>query len=150
MLKKSITYTDFNGEKRTEDYYFNLSRAELTEMQMSVNGGMTEYLQQIVNSQDNKEIFAIFKDIIFKAIGEKSVDGKRFVKNSEIRESFEQSEAYSELLIELMSDATKASDFINALIPDQIQEEVRKEQNQEAPKLEVVNNESKETEKTDD
>ena len=125
MLKKSITYTDFNGEKRTEDYYFNLSRAELTEMQMSVNGGMTEYLQQIVNSQDNKEIFAIFKEIIFKAIGEKSVDGKRFIKNNEIRESFEQSEAYSELLIELMSDATKASDFVNALIPDTVQEQIK-------------------------
>lgn len=125
MLKKSITYTDFNGEKRTEDYYFNLSRAELTEMQMSVNGGMTEYLQQIVNSQDNKEIFAIFKEIIFKSIGEKSVDGKRFIKNNEIRESFEQSEAYSELLIELMSDAAKASDFVNALIPDTVQEQIK-------------------------
>lgn len=125
MLKKSITYTDFNGEKRTEDFYFNLSRAELTEMQMSVNGGMTEYLQQIVNSQDSKEIFAIFKEIIFKAIGEKSVDGKRFIKNNEIRESFEQSEAYSELLIELMTDATKASDFVNALIPDTVQEQIK-------------------------
>ena len=127
MFKKTITYTDFNGEQRTEDYYFNLSRAELTEMQMSVNGGMTEYLQQIVNSQDNKEIFAVFKEIIFKSIGEKSVDGKRFIKNDEIRSSFEQSEAYSELLVELMSDADKAADFVNALIPDQLQEEVKNE-----------------------
>ena len=65
MLKKSITYTDFNGEKRTEDFYFNLSRAELTEMQMSVNGGMSEYLQKIINSQDNTEIFNTFKTISF-------------------------------------------------------------------------------------
>lgn len=134
MLKKTITYTDFNGEKRTEDFYFNLSKAELTEMQLSVNGGMTEYLNKIVNSQDNVEIFNTFKTIMFKAIGEKSVDGKRFIKNQDIRDSFEQSEAYSELLITLLQNPDEAAKFIDALIPQDIKQPVEK--------LEVVSEEN--------
>lgn len=134
MLKKTITYTDFNGEKRTEDFYFNLSKAELTEMQLSVNGGMTEYLNKIVNSQDNVEIFNIFKTIVFKAIGEKSIDGKRFIKKQDIRDSFEQSEAYSELLITLLQNPDEAAKFIDALIPQDLKQPVEK--------LEVVSEEN--------
>lgn len=117
MLKKTITYPDFNGNERTEDFYFNLTKAELTEMELSVNGGMTEWIHQIINTLDNKEIFKIFKKIVLSAYGEKSVDGKRFIKSEELRNAFEQTEAYSELIMELLEDESKAAAFINGVIP---------------------------------
>ena len=120
MLKKTITYTDYNGVERTEDFYFNLSRAELAEMQLMTEGGLAEKIQKISQSNDVPAITKIFKEIILKAYGEKSEDGKRFVKNAEIREAFEQTEAYSELFMAFMTDENAAADFINGLIPDSI------------------------------
>lgn len=117
MLKKTITYTDYNGVERTEDFYFNLTKAELSEMELSVNGGMTEWIQQIINTHDNAEILKVFKKIILASYGEKSVDGKRFVKTDELRDSFAQTEAYSELFMELLSDEQKAASFVNGIIP---------------------------------
>ena len=117
MLKKTITYTDYNGNERTEDFYFNLTKAELSEMELSVNGGMTELIQQIINTHDNAEIVKIFKKIILASYGEKSTDGKRFIKSDELRTAFEQTEAYSELFMELISDEQKAAVFINGIIP---------------------------------
>ena len=117
MLKKTITYTDYNGNERTEDFYFNLTKAELSEMELSINGGMTEWIQQIINTHDNAEIVKIFKKIILASYGEKSTDGKRFIKSNELREAFEQTEAYSELFMELLGNEDTAAAFIKGIIP---------------------------------
>lgn len=117
MLKKTITYTDYNGVERTEDHYFNLSKAELIMMESSVSGGMKQRLEKIVQTQDNVEIMKVFQDLIHRSYGEKSPDGKRFIKSDELSTAFEQTEAYSELIMEIMGDAGKASAFINAIIP---------------------------------
>jgi len=117
MFKKTITYTDFDGNERTEDFYFNLTKAEVTEMELSAKGGLVKQLQKIVAEQDSKRIVEIFKDLILKAYGEKSPDGRRFVKNDEIRDSFSQTGAYSDLFMELATDAELASTFINGIVP---------------------------------
>ena len=111
MLKKTITYVDYNGNERTEteDYYFNLSKAEIMEMEMSTTGGLAEMIQKIVAAQDAPAIIKVFKDLILKAYGEKSADGKRFIKSDEIRDAFSQTEAYSQLFMELATDADAAA-----------------------------------------
>lgn len=129
MLKKTITYTDYNGTERTENHYFNLSKAELTEMELSTTGGFAEMIQNIIDAQDGPAIMKIFKDIILKAYGEKSPDGKRFIKSDELSTEFSQTEAYSELFMELVTDAEKASEFINAIIPADIAAEAAKHGN---------------------
>ena len=117
MLKKTMTYTDYDGNERTEDFYFNLTKAELTEMEMSHDGGLVKLIEKIVAEQDVKRIIEIFKDLILNAYGEKSADGRRFIKNAEIKESFAQTEAYSDLFMELASDADSAAEFVNGIIP---------------------------------
>lgn len=118
MYKKTITYTDYNDVERTEDFYFNLSKAELVMMDASVIGGMQQRLRKIVQSQNNVEIMEVFKDLIHRAYGEKSDDGKRFIKSEELSTAFEQTEAYSVLVMELLSDTEKAApEFVNGIIP---------------------------------
>ena len=117
MIKKTIEYVDYNGENRKEEFYFNLSKAEVMEMEMSKNGGLSEYIQRIVKSSDNAAIIALFKEIICKAYGEKSLDGKRFIKNKELTDAFVQTEAYSELFMELATNADEAAAFVNGIIP---------------------------------
>ena len=127
MLKKTITYTDYNNNERTEDFYFNLTKAELMEMEMSTNGGLAEMINKIVASQDAPAIIKIFKELVLKAYGEKSLDGKRFIKNDDIREEFSQTEAYSQLFMELATDADAAAAFVNGLMPAGLsQEEAKK------------------------
>ena len=121
MLKKTITYTDYNGTERTEDFYFNLTKAEILDMEMSEAGGLTAKLNRIIESKDNRELMKHFKYIIHRAYGEKSDHGRRFVKSDEISTGFEQTEAYDELFMELFSDATKAAEFVNGIIPQGIQ-----------------------------
>lgn len=121
MLKKTIKYTDYNGVERVEDFYFNLSKAEITEMELSVDGGMSNMLESIVNSNNNKEIVGMFKEIILKAYGEKSEDGKRFIKNKEITEGFAQTEAFSELFVELALNEDKAAEFVKGILPGDLQ-----------------------------
>lgn len=120
MLKKTITYKDYNENERTEDFYFNLTKAEIMEMEMSTNGGLAEMIQRIVAAQDAPAIIKIFKDLILKAYGQKSPDGKRFIKNDEIKEEFAQTEAYSILFMELATDADAAAKFVNGIIPADI------------------------------
>lgn len=117
MLKKTITYTDYNGVERTEDFYFNLSKAEILEMELNVSGGYSDMVQKIIDAQDLPTITALWKDLILKAYGVKSPDGKRFIKNDEVREAFSQTEAYSMLFMELSLDADKAAKFVNGIIP---------------------------------
>lgn len=121
MFKKTIEYTDYNGDKRKEDYYFNLNKAELMELQLSQNGGLQGYLERIIKTKDSPQLVKMFKEIILMAYGEKSLDGKHFLKSDEIKRNFECSEAYSELFMELATDSNAAAEFINALLPSDFQ-----------------------------
>lgn len=117
MYKRTINYIDYNGTERKEDYYFNLSKAEILEMEMTTPGGFIEMLQNIIDAKDSSALFKIFTDLILKSYGQKSPDGKKFVKNDTIREDFKQTEAYSILLLELVTNAEEASNFVNKIIP---------------------------------
>lgn len=121
MIKKTIKYTDYNGVERTEDYYFNLNKAEVIEMEVSVEGGYSELIDRIIKTNDNREIVNVLKTIILKSYGEKSIDGKRFMKvddnGNPLYRKFEDTEAFVELYMELANDAKEAAEFINAVIP---------------------------------
>jgi hypothetical protein len=117
MLKLTRTFADYNGASRTEDFYFNLTRAEVTEMELSVDGGLVEMINRITAAQDGKQIIALFKDIILRAYGQKSPDGRQFIKNQQLRDEFAQTEAYSDLFMELATDADAAAKFLNGIIP---------------------------------
>ena len=117
MLKKTFTYTDYNGVERTEDHYFNLSKAELMEMELSTTGGLAEMINKIVAAQDAPAIVKIFKELVLKAYGQKSDDGRRFIKSKELSDSFAQTEAYSQLFMELATDADAAAKFVNGIVP---------------------------------
>jgi hypothetical protein len=112
-----MTYTDYNGTERTEDFHFNLSKAEVMEMEMSTSGGLAEMIQRVVAAQDQPAIIKIFKDLILKAYGRKSPDGRRFEKSAELSEDFAQTEAFSMLFMELATDADAASKFVNGIVP---------------------------------
>lgn len=122
MLKKTITYNDYNGVERTEDFYFNLSKAEILEMEMGTSGGLAEMIQKIVAAQDAPSIVRVFKDLVLKAYGEKSPDGKRFIKSEEISTEFSQTEAYSQLFMELATDAEAGAAFVNGIVPKEMAE----------------------------
>lgn len=124
MLKKTITYEDYNGVERTEDFYFNLSEAELMEMQMGTTGGLAEQLKAIIDSKDTPAIMKIFKDLLLKSYGEKSADGKFFRKSKEISEAFSQTEAYTSLYMELFQDTESATKFVNGIIPKKLQRQL--------------------------
>ena len=117
MLKKTITYTDYNGVERTEDFYFHFNKAELAEMEMGTAGGYAEMIKKIIAAQDAPTLIKIFKEIVLKAYGMKSDDGKRFMKSPEIAEAFSQTEAYSILFMELATDADAAQKFVNGIMP---------------------------------
>lgn len=133
MLKKTITYTDYNGTTRKEDFYFNLTQAEVTELEVSVEGGLVEMINRIVAAQNGKVIIETFKDIILCAYGEKSPDGRRFIKNQEVRDAFAQTEAYSKLFMELATDAKAASEFVNGIVPPKTEKAAPADQSAEAP-----------------
>lgn len=118
MIKKTITYTDYNDVERTEDFYFNLSKAELLEMELSIDGGFVEMVEKIIAAKDVPTLVKLFKDIIFKAYGVKSADGKRFEKSEKLSREFSQTEAYSNLYMELVMDDEKAAEFMNGVVPD--------------------------------
>lgn len=120
MLKKTIEYTDYNGTERKEDFYFNLTQAEIMEMEMSTVGGLAEMMQNVVKAQDAPAIIKIFKDLVLKAYGQKSPDGKRFIKSEELSTEFSQTEAYSQLFMELATDADAAAKFVNGIVPGDI------------------------------
>lgn len=117
MITKQITYTDFNGEKQTDAFYFNLTKAELIELNMSAEGGIEESINTVIRSRDNAEIHQMFKRIIGKAYGVKSADGRFFRKSPEILADFEATEAYSELIMEMFTDPEALSAFVVGLMP---------------------------------
>ena len=126
MLKKTITYEDFNGNSVSEDFFFHLSKAELVELELSHKGGLSEALQRIVASEDGKAIIAEFKNIILSSYGKRSDDGKHFTKNQTLRDEFESTEAYSALFMELVTNTDSAIEFINGVIPAGMAEEAAK------------------------
>lgn len=145
MLKKTITYEDYNGVERTEDFYFNLSKAELIEMELGVDGGYAEMIQRVVDAKDTPTIISIFKKLLLKSYGKKSDDGRRFIKSPEISKEFEQSPAYSDMFMELSTDSAKAADFVNGLIPKSLQAQVRAEMKRN-PELKAVVGDADQTE----
>ena len=127
MLKKTITYTDYNGNSRTEDFYFNRTKTELMKMEMGTNGGLSEMVKSIIAAQDQAALIQIFEDLILKAYGVKSLDGKRFEKSAQLSEAFAQTEAYDQLFMELATDADAAAQFINGIVPAEMAKELPKE-----------------------
>lgn len=124
MIKKTVTYTDFNNIQRTEDFYFNLTEAELAEMEVSEGGSFKAMLEKIIKEDDHKRIIEYFKRIVLMAYGEKSADGRRFVKSEEIRNGFAPTEAYSQIFMELANNAKAASEFVNGIMPAKAAEAV--------------------------
>ena len=120
MIKVPIKYTDYDGNEREEDYRFNLSKAELIELEYTMPGGLKSYIEKIVQSKDTVEIYKMFAYVIDKAYGVKSLDGKSFKKSPEITKEFKETEAYSELLMKIISDAAFAAKFINEILPKDI------------------------------
>ena len=135
MVKKSITYTDYNGEKQTDECYFNLSKAELLEMEMSEKGGFENFVKALIEEKDNKKIYELFKNLILMSYGQKSADGRSFIKKKMVdgqmiylRDEFEQTEAFTELMMELISGGDEAmAKFINSLIPKEVADKVAKQ-----------------------
>ena len=120
MLKKTLTYEDFNGVERTEDFYFNFTEAECVEWNLTTEGGLVETTQKIVAAKEQKELVELFKEFVLKAYGEKSPDGRRFMKTPEIREAFSQTNAFSIIFLELAKDDIAANEFIQAVIPKKV------------------------------
>lgn len=118
MYKQTITYTDYDGNERTETFYFNLTAAELTKMELTTPGGWASRIQAIVDAADVPEIIKTFDQIIDMAYGEKSSDGRRFVKSKDLTDAFKQTPAYDELLMSFMMNTDTAVAFMNGIIPD--------------------------------
>lgn len=127
MLKKTITFTDYNGVERTEDFYFNLNKAEVMEMEMGTTGGFADMINGIIAAKDVPALISIFKDMILKAYGQKSPDGRRFIKSKELSEEFSQTEAYVSLYMELAMDDEAAANFVNGIMPHDLVNEVQKQ-----------------------
>ena len=126
MLKKTITYEDFNGETVSEDFFFHLSKAELVELEMSHTGGLSASLERIIAAQDNKALIVEFKNLILSSYGKRSDDGRRFIKNQELRDEFESTEAYSSLFMELVTDTDAAIEFVQGVIPADLEGDAKR------------------------
>lgn len=122
MLKKTISYTDFAGNEREEDFYFNLSRTEVVKLQLSVDGGYAEKLTQVSKANKPREIIAYFEDLVKVSYGVRSDDGRRFIKSEEVFNDFKDTEAYSQLFIELLTDADAAAAFVRGVMPQDLVE----------------------------
>lgn len=124
MLKKKIKYVDYNGESREEEYFFNMSESELSEWQYSVKGTLSSKIKDAIDTQNEPEIMKIYKDLILRSYGEKSSDGKRFRKKDDngvpLANAFYETEAFSSLFTELLSDEQKANEFVEGVLPKNI------------------------------
>lgn len=121
MYVKEMEYTDFNGAQRKEKFYFNLTKAEILDLELGKAGGLTEYIKKIIEAQDTPTIMALFKSLLLKSYGVKSDDGRRFIKNDEVRAEFEQTQAFSDLYMLLALNDEEAAKFVNAIIPSDMQ-----------------------------
>lgn len=115
MIKKTVKYVDFNGNENNETFYFNLTKAELTMLELSYKGGLSSYIEEAVKSGDNAKLIEVFNKLILESYGVKSEDGKRFVKNSEIKEEFKNSAAFSEIFMSIATNAEEAEVFVKGI-----------------------------------
>ena len=122
MVVEKIKYTDFNGLEREEEFMFNLTEAEITEMELTTDGGLSDSIKKIIAAQDTPQIIKVFKMLLLKSYGEKSADGRRFVKSDKLSEEFAQTNAYSQRFMKLATDDKAAVAFINGIMPDSMQE----------------------------
>lgn len=127
MFKKTVKYTDYNGVEREEDFYFDLNSAEITEMELSQEGGMSNLIKKITDAKDMPSLIKLFKELILKSYGEKTPDGRFFVKDEETSKRFQFSPAYSIIFMELATDENKATEFINSIIPQEAISKVKTE-----------------------
>ena len=125
MHIENVEYTDYNGVERKEDFFFNLTKAELLEMEMGIVGGFNAMVQRAIDAQDQPTLIATFKDLLLKSVGVKSADGRRFIKNDEVRADFKETEAYSILFMKYATDAEAASKFINGIVPKDLAQEAQ-------------------------
>lgn len=130
MIIKTVKYTDYDGNERNEDLYFNLNKAEVTEMELSVNGRFSTMLEKLVKEKNSAEMIKVLKEIILKSYGEKSIDGKRLVKSEEISKAFSETEAYVEVFMEIVSSPEAAIAFVQGILPSEIREKILEQQNQ--------------------
>lgn len=124
MVVKKIKYTDFNGVEREEEFMFNLTEAEITEMELTTDGGLSDSIKKIISAQDTPQIIETFKMLLLKSYGQKSADGRRFIKSEELSKEFTQTNAYSQLFMELAYDDNAAIAFINGIIPESMRDRV--------------------------
>lgn len=132
MFVKEISYTDYNGNQKSKKYYFNLTKSELTEMDLTTVGGMRSFIDRITNSQDQAELIKLFKELILKAYGVKSDDGEKFMKGGDITTSFEQSMAYDAYFMELATNEKAAIEFVNGIMPRDLVEAANRENDKAA------------------
>jgi hypothetical protein len=125
MLKKRIKYEDFNGDEREEDFYFNLNKSELLKWDLSTAGGLETLIKKIIDTKDIAKLLEIFEEIIDKAYGERSADGKQFIKSKELVEAFKQTNAYDNMFMEFMQNPDEYAKFIKAIIPSDIAKELK-------------------------
>ena len=123
MLKERIKYTDYDGNEREEDFFFNLTKAEVLEMQLEVSGGYSSYIKRIIEAQNVPELISLFKKLILKSYGVKSDDGRLFIKTEALTAEFTQTEAYSNFFTELAMNADKAEKFVKGILPKDMQGE---------------------------
>ncbi len=138
MLKKTITYTDYNDQKRTEDFWFHLTKTELIELDASNEGGLETTIRKIIKETDTKRIVELVKALILKSYGEKSADGKRFIKSEDATTAFTQTEAYSQLFVDLISDASQMTAFFKGIIPQDLREQADKLEKENPDALKIT------------
>ena len=129
MLRKEVEYKDFDGNDRKDVLWFHLNEVEITEMDLETSGGLVKYMESIIDTKDVNRLITIFKDLLIRSYGERSMDGKHFYKDDKIRNEFVSSAAYPVLYMEMVSDADKAVEFINGIVPSNIREQMAKIEN---------------------
>ncbi len=133
MYKIREKYEDYDGNERVEEFYFNLTKAEITDMELTTEGGMSAMLNRIIAAKDTSKLIAVFKDLILRSYGQKSPDGRRFIKSDELTKEFTETPAYSQIYLRLATDDKAATEFVNNVIPKDLQKEVKAAQGNVIP-----------------
>lgn len=133
MYKIREKYEDYDGNERVEEFYFNLTKAEITDMELTTEGGMSAMLNRIIAAKDTAKLIAVFKDLILRSYGQKSPDGRRFIKSDELTKEFTETPAYSQIYLRLATDDKAATEFVNNVIPKDLQKEVKAAQGNVIP-----------------
>lgn len=133
MYKIREKYEDYDGNERVEEFYFNLTKAEITDMELTTEGGMSAMLDRIIAAKDTAKLIAVFKDLILRSYGQKSPDGRRFIKSDELTKEFTETPAYSQIYLRLATDDKAATEFVNNVIPKDLQKEVKAAQGSVIP-----------------